>query len=344
MINPVRFLASQQCAPISDSLSAKIAMVVAVFEATLCSLKRDRIERLGGIQTITLYDLSREFREGAGDVGICFEYAVHEAIRRNDPFIVPLASEVLEDHCHLKGGVQSLLFGPEKDGVVPVTQSVMDSLTDDSILHLGLPGKPPKLKRHIPMVVEAFRSEAAREILPRSIKGLWKADLFLGNSHTQTWVATTVKINQNHLERAAGLRIGIYPKKDGSDSPRVDEGLNLVRLPLPYDQAFMELFYKAFFLARAFMRADARVPRPVDLPDSEDRFCTEELEKRRLFAVVEALPALRKMAQPGLLAPTAEVTLPSDVTISIVSGLSPVAAALPTGLVSVAPVACGAQQ
>ena len=63
----------------------------------------------------------------------------------------------------------------------------------------------------------------------------------------------------------------------------------------------MELFYKSFFLVRAFLRDDAKVPRPVDLPDAEDRFITEELAKRREFPCIEVLGALENMSQTGLL-------------------------------------------
>ena len=64
-------------------------------------------------------------------------------------------------------------------------------------------------------------------------------------------MGTTVKINPGHLQGARGLRIGIYPKTNARDTARQDDDLNLIRLPLPYDGAFMELFYKAFYLVKA---------------------------------------------------------------------------------------------
>jgi hypothetical protein len=123
----------------------------------------------------------------------------------------------------------------------------------------------------------------------------------LGNKDADAWVGTTIKINPAALESASGLRIGIYPRKDGKDVPRKDDSLNLIRLPLPYDGEFMEVFYKSFFLLRAFLRADANIPRPVDLPDAEDRLITKELETRREFPILEVIGTLEGMAQPDLI-------------------------------------------
>jgi hypothetical protein len=214
-----------------------------------------------------------------------------------------------------------LLFGPEKDGRIPIHESVENALTEDSVLYVGNAGRPPKLKRYIPKIISAFYRNEARNNLPRSISGLWKADLFLGNSAAEQWVGTTVKINADALEGARGLRIGIYPQKNNKDKPRKDESLNLIRLPLPYDGAFMELYYKSFFLTRAFMRADAKVPSPVALPDSEDRLVTSELEKRREYPLVDVLEVLRDMAQPDLVKTSDVQTIKPDATLSETGGL-----------------------
>lgn len=113
---------------------AKFAMVAPVLEATLYSVALDRIDRLGGYAAWTLHDLSREFLDGSGDAGICFEYAVHDAIASRHPLIWPLASEVLQNFCSINGGADSILFGPEKNGRIPIVESVQDALTADSRL------------------------------------------------------------------------------------------------------------------------------------------------------------------------------------------------------------------
>ena len=317
----MRVLAGKQIGHVVDPVRSKLAMVVPVLKATLYSLARDRIERLGGLEKITLHDLAREFLQGAGDAGICFEYAVHGAIARQSELIYPLASEVLENLCRIDGGAESILFGPEKEGVIPILETVQNALTDDSVVYVGNAGRPPKLKRYIPKIVSAYRRNEERNRLPRSITGLWKADLFLGNHNPDAWVGTTIKINPRHLQGAQGLRIGIYPRRNKDDRPRKDEGLNLIRLPLPYDGEFMEVFYKSFFLVRAFLNSDAKIPRPVDLPDAEDRLLTEELSKRSEFPIVDVLDALQSMSQPDLIEDSDVTDVPIDATLSEEGGL-----------------------
>jgi hypothetical protein len=291
-------------------------MVAPVLEATLYSLKLDRVTRLGGHDKVTLYDLAREFRNGFGDAGICFEYAVHDGIANKHPLIYDRASDTLKKFCGIGDGAASLLFGPEKDGRIPILQTIDNSLTDESRLYVGARGQPPKLKKYISTIVAAFRKQDARDKLPASIRGLWKADLFLGNPAQESWVGTTVKINPAQLVSANGLRIGVYPQANNRDVPRKDDSLNLIRLPLPYDGAFMELFYKAFYLVKAFVDADAMIPAPVSLPDAEDRYVAGELEKRREFPVQDVVRVIRGMGQPDLLRSDPVQNLPVQTSLS----------------------------
>lgn len=137
-----------------------------------------------------------------------------------------------------------------------------------------------------------------------SISGLWKADLFLGKTDSDKWVGTTVKINEAHLQHAPGLRIGIVPCRQGkSDSVRRDDDRNLVICPLPYDGAFMEVFYQAWAIVKQFMYADARLPDEVYLPRQPDWQVCRFLEERRGFPVLDVIEALRVLAQPSLLKP-----------------------------------------
>ena len=336
----MRFLLSEQLNEISDPVRSKFAMVVPVIEATLFALNSERIARLGGLAQWTLADLAREYREGSGDAGICFEYAVHDAIARREPLIWPLASEVLERYCGIPQGSESLLFGPEKDGRIPVIESVENALTDDSQLYVGYRGRPPKLKRHVRTIVRAFRRPDDRTGLPRSMRGVWKADLFLGNHAVDNWVGTSVKIKRAALEGAPGLRIGIYPKTHARDDPRRDEILNLILLPLPYDGEFMELFYKSFYLVRAFLDADARLPAEVRLPDAEDRYICKELEARRTFAILQVVDVLREMSQHDLLKDEGVEEVTPTAAVSIEAGLDPDPPAIPDSeFVSLSPVA-----
>lgn len=161
----------------------------------------------------------------------------------------------------------SILFGVEKTGSLSLIDTVKEKLTEDSRLLAGIRAQPAKLRRHIDSIAAAFRKKEARAALPWSISGLWKADLFVGYTDSDRWVATTVKINPSHLEGARGLRIGIVPAREGAtDVVRKDEARNLVICPLPHDGAFMQVFYQGWVVVQQFIAADAYVPKEVFLP------------------------------------------------------------------------------
>src|SRR5207244_2060582 len=123
----------------------------------------------------------------------------------------------------------SILFGAEKSGAVNLIETASELLTDASLLLYGTKGRPVKLKGHIWNVAAAFRRPILRQILPQSISGLWRADLFTGNPDTDRWIGTTLKINRSQLEGAKGLRLGIVPASQGeSDAVVKDDSKNLV--------------------------------------------------------------------------------------------------------------------
>ena len=130
-------------------------------------------------------------------------------------------------------------------------------------------------------------------------------------SDSDRWVGTTVKINPKQLEGARGLRVAIIPSLQGRDDRiQIDAGKNLVICPLPYDGAFMELFYVAWGIVQQFIAADAKTPREVNLPLASHRMVARLLEDRREFPLLDVIEALRPQAQPELLA-TNEAQVPS---------------------------------
>lgn len=291
----------QQRAPISDAARSRIALALPVLKGVLFALQRDRVERLGGYERITLADLGREYRDGSGDCGICFEYAVHDALLAKNPMIYGRLSNVLEEFCGIKTGAESILFGAEKTGGIALIETSRDLVNDESRILSGKIGQPAKLKKQWDTITKALRDTKARDRLPNSIKGLWKADLFLGSSAEGRWVGSTLKLNRPDFEGAAGLRIGIYPEERPGDGPTKDERNNLILCPLPYDGSFMEIFNSAFFTVKQTLLADTRLPGPVALPNSADRFVSQQFVDRREFSVLEIIEAMYPLGQPGLL-------------------------------------------
>lgn len=274
-----------------------------ILHGLLYSLKGDVVNEVGGYENVKLKMLPRLRRPGDGDVGICFEYAVHDAIRRKDQLVIERVYDTLTNHCRIPGSaIESILFGVEKSGSLQLIDTAYNILTDESRILSGTKAPPTKLKSYIHQVAQAFFKNKERELLPSSIKGLWKADLFLGYTDSDRWVGTTVKINPTALEGVQGLRVGIVPAHQGrTDRIYVDNNKNPVVCPIPYDGAFMEVFYYAWGIAAQVLSADVQLPKEVSLPSPLHRQVAQELVRRREFNVIEVIEALIPIAQPFLL-------------------------------------------
>ncbi|MCI8605180.1 MAG: hypothetical protein HFE79_13740 [Ruminiclostridium sp.] len=242
MKNMVKNIKCSQINEVNSEYEALFSVIHPILTGLALSLKKEIVESVGGYEKITLETFTRLYEPGDGDCGICFEYAIHDAIVNNNAEVLNRIDSALSTYCKIKGDTpSSILFGAEKSGMVQFIDSVKEHLTDNSQLLTGDRGKPIKLKKHIDGVVSAFKKPQDREKLPYSINGLWKADLFVGNTLMDNWVGTTVKINPSQLESARGLRLGIVPCKQGkSDKIRKHETKNLVICPVPYDGSFME--------------------------------------------------------------------------------------------------------
>lgn len=304
---------------VHSEYEALFSVIYPILEGLALSLNKDIVSQVGGYDKITLRLFTDLYRPGDGDCGICFEYAVHNAIIDKNDEILSRIDHALNNFCKIKQGEPtSILFGAEKNGTLQLIDSVMEHLTDNSYLLPGTKGKPIKLKRHIQGVVNAFRKKSEREKLPNSINGLWKADLFVGKTAPDKWVGTTVKINPSQLEAANGLRLAIVPTKQGkSDRIYKHETKNLIVCPVPYDQSFMEIFYEGWGIVREFIKAHAEMPKEINLSNSLDRLVCKELVSRANFPILDVIEVLKGMGQPHLLnIETGEAKLDITTTIS----------------------------
>lgn len=256
-----------QVEAVADDVLALTSVVRPILTGVLYALKADVVREAGGFEGVKLKMLPRLYRQGSGDCGICFEYAVHEAIQNGDHRVLERVNDAAR-LCNVPGeDIKSLLFGLEKNGALKIIDKANEVLNDDSLLLYGKRGRPAKLKSYIHTLSGAFKNSRTRAALPSSIQGLWKADLFLGYADSDKWVATTVKINASQLEGAHGLRIGIVPNRQGqNDRVRRDENKNLVICPLNHDQDFLQMFYEGWRTVQAFIAADAMIPQEAMLP------------------------------------------------------------------------------
>lgn len=325
---PLQLRLERQYNPIADVVSALIAVVRPILEGTLYALKADVVREGGGYENIKLKMLPRLYRQGDGDCGLCFEYAVHDALNRQDSMVLERIDSALRTHCKITGNKPtSILFGAEKSGALQIINTVKERLTDESLLLGGSRGRPVKLKKHIDNVAAAFRRSSARPALPYSISGLWKADLFTGFADSDRWVGTSVKINPDHLEPAKGLRIGIVPSRQGK-SDKTEQRDKLIVCPLPYDGAFMEIYYRAWGIVQQFIASDAQMPKESALPRPDERQVTSLLVDRREFPVLEVVEVLSPLAQPELLETSkisADIEFRRKAIITTGAVLSPIA-------------------
>jgi hypothetical protein len=301
----MKLLIQRQTSPVGSEVLARIAIVRPILMALLTGIKQEVLSELGGMENMKLFMLPRAYRDGCGDVGFCFEWAIHDAIRRQDPMVMDRL-ESASRLCKMQGSnFQSILFGVEKSGKTRIIDTANEVLTNDSRILTGAQAQPPKLKAYMNMLASAFHRPETRAALPSSINGLWKADLFFGSTDTDRWLGTTLKINAKHLEGAKGLRVGIVPATQGSsDKIYNDTTKNLIVCPIPYDGSFMELFYTGWRIVQQFIAADAKVPQPVALPSPADRQVAKELEMRRDFSIVDVIKALEVQSQTDLIVAT----------------------------------------
>jgi hypothetical protein len=73
---------------VADEVAAVTAVVRPILEGLLYALKREVADDAGGYEAIRLRSLPRLYRQGYGDCGICFEYAVHDALKRREETVL----------------------------------------------------------------------------------------------------------------------------------------------------------------------------------------------------------------------------------------------------------------
>ncbi|UWE11334.1 hypothetical protein [Actinacidiphila bryophytorum] len=178
------------------------------------------LSAIGQREEIRLKLLGKIRSKADGDTGIAFEYAVHDAVANGVPVVAQRVADALSRRRIYRGDPSSILFAIEKSGSQQLISTEIELITSDSRVLSGERGQPVKLKGYLNQLVAAFRRPNTRRQLPQSIRGLWKADLFLGSTEPHHGVGTTVKINPSHLEAAKGLRVAIVPSKRRTRSGR----------------------------------------------------------------------------------------------------------------------------
>lgn len=301
----------RQANPVEDPVSALLAVTRPIIQGVAHSIGGEFLEAYEKDRhAVPLKMVGRLRKEGDGDIGIAFEYAIHEAVQRENAVVLERVTDALK-LCNIKrGDPASILFAIEKQGSKQLISTDLDLITDNSRALSGKQGQPVKLKKYLNQLAAAFRRPKTGPNLPQSIKGLWKADLFLGSPEPDHWVGTSVKIKRSRLEAAPGLRIAIVPAlvpdEAKSDAIYRDDAKNLIVCPVPHDGSFMEVFYEGFRLVQSLCAADFKMPPDVAVPTSRLREVARVYVERREYPLGDVLEHTAPFAQPQLLETTTE--------------------------------------
>lgn len=306
----------RQVNPVADDVSALVAVTRPILVSLLHSIGEQYLEPHGGRTGIILKQLGRARKQNDGDLGVAFEYAVHDAIMREEEVVSERVCDALK-RCRISTSTpSSILFAMEKDGSKQLIDTQRDLITPDSRVLSGQQGQPVKLNNYLNQLAAAFHRPTSRKALPRSIQGLWKADLFLGSTERDHWVGTTIKVKPSAIEAARGLRIAIVPATwQGSDKIRKDDQKNLIICPIPYDPEFMAVFYDGMQIIQQLVAADFTMPTEPALPNPLHRRVAQLYVERRDFKISDVVDALAVSAQPHLLE-----TTPTSVAVQDLGG------------------------
>jgi hypothetical protein len=89
----MRIQQERQRNPVADEVLALTAVVRPILKGLLYALKGDIANELGGYEELKLKMLPRAGRRSDGDCGVCFEYAVHDALTRGDARVMERISD-----------------------------------------------------------------------------------------------------------------------------------------------------------------------------------------------------------------------------------------------------------
>ena len=294
--------------PVADEVSALVAVTGPIITGVLRSVSEEVSNTFGERDKLPLKILGRLRKEGDGDCGIAFDYAVHDAVISREPVVAERVADALSK-CGVSGGdPASILFAIEKSGAQELISTEPSLVMDNSPVLLGEGGRPVSLRKHLAAIGDAFRLPGALLSLAQSIRGLWKTELFLGSADRDQWVSAGIHMGSAPQGTAKGPRIAIVPSISGhSDAVRRDEQKNIIICPVPHDASFIRIFHDGWQIVQALCARDFEMPEPSDIPSPAHREVARIFVERRKFPIMEVIQATRMFAQPGLLTSSMEV-------------------------------------
>jgi hypothetical protein len=294
--------------PVADDVSALVAVTGPIIAGVLRSVSAEVSNTFGERDRLPLKMLGRLRKEAAGDCGIAFEYAVHDALNSRDPIVVERVADALDKCGIAQGGPASILFAMEKSGAQELISTEPSLVTENSPMLLGEGGRPVSLRDSLSAIGAAFRLPDPFLNVAQSIRGLWKTELFFGSADLDRWVRASVSISQALLAGAREPRIVVVPSMEGySDAIKLDEQRNIVICPVPHDGRFMQIFHEGWNIVQALCVRNFEMSGIDDILSPVHREVARIYAERREFPILEVVEATRKFAQPELLTTSTEI-------------------------------------
>lgn len=236
-----------------DPYSQKLISLISILEAHLNLVSKEYLELLGksNFKDITLKDLGALYKTffniNSGVNGVCWEYAVFNAILNNDIYIQDLINAAInylsgeDDHYRLN----AILWGGEKNNLS--SDNIKNNLKDDETI--WTPYKEIIFKDYVDIILKSFHDKNLRKTLPQYFAGIWRTDLFVKKENKNRWYAVTVKWNKYDMKQFPGLSIGIHFEHinslKGSVNPKLTKN-NFVYCSIPFNLNFGEYYAYMF--------------------------------------------------------------------------------------------------
>jgi hypothetical protein len=321
--------------PVADEVSALVAVTGPVIAGVLRSISMEVISVFGERDEVPLKMLGRLRKEGNGDCGLAFEYAVHHAVISHEPIVADRVADALAKLGIAGSNPASILFAIEKSGAQELISTEPGLVMGNSPVLLGEGGSPVSLRAHLAAIGAAFRLPGTLLNLAQSIRGLWKTELFLGSADLDRWVGASVNVSLPRLAAAREPRIAVIPSMAGhSDAVRLDEQRNLVICPVPHDGSFVQIFHEGWRIVQRLCARNFEMPSKADIPNPAHREVARIFVERREFPIPDVIEAIRKFAQPELLTSSVEIvsnvpfeTLAAPATSTIITPIARTSAA-----------------
>lgn len=120
--------------PVAHVVSALVAVTRPIINGVLQSISNEVIASVGRErETLPLLLLGKLRSEGDGDCGIAFEYAIHDAVARQEPVATGRIDDALK-LCRISAGTPaSILFAIEKAGAKQLISACPSTRSGDQV-------------------------------------------------------------------------------------------------------------------------------------------------------------------------------------------------------------------